>query len=281
MALDITDALRSLLVPSTRVIVFTGAGVSAESGVPTFRGSGGLWDNFKVEDYATPQAFQHNPLRVWEWYNWRREEILKAGPNPGHFAIHAFEEHFTEFTLITQNVDGLHEQAGNRNILKLHGDIWETRCSECGYSAVDTDARKGPLPPVCSCGGKMRPGVVWFGEFLPEAIYEKAANKSENCDLFFTVGTSAEVYPAAILPPQLGSMEPMLLKSISRGLQPRASRMRSSLENQGKYCLDLSGSLHRLGFARGECSRNPSGPFGGIDPFELYGIRTNKITLIP
>jgi NAD-dependent deacetylase len=200
MALEITNALKSLLVPSTRVVVLTGAGVSAESGVPTFRGSGGFWGNFKVQDYATPQAFQTDPQRVWEWYNWRREEILKAGPNPGHHAIHEFEEYFTEFTLVTQNVDGLHERAGSRKILKLHGDIWETRCSVCGHSVIDAEARKEPLPPICSCGGQMRPGVVWFGEFLPKAIYEQATIKSENCDLFFAVGTSAEVYPAAALP---------------------------------------------------------------------------------
>jgi len=200
MSLRVTKKLRSLLVPATRVVVFTGAGVSAESGIATFRGAQALWSNFRVEDYATPQAFSADPRKVWEWYNWRRSEILKTGPNPGHQAIFEFERFFKDFTLVTQNVDGLHDQAGNRKILKLHGDIWETRCSLCGHSVVDRQAREEPLPPLCLCGGRMRPGVVWFGEFLPENIYERAVSSAVSSELFFTVGTSAEVYPAAALP---------------------------------------------------------------------------------
>jgi NAD-dependent deacetylase len=182
------------------VVVFTGAGVSAESGIVTFRGANALWNNFRIEDYATPQAFSANPFKVWEWYNWRRREILKTVPNPGHLAICEFERYFNDFTLITQNVDGLHDEAGNQKILKLHGDIWETRCCVCGNSAIDKDAREQPLPPVCRCKGKMRPGVVWFGEFLPEIIYEQAVSSAKSSELFLSVGTSAEVYPAALLP---------------------------------------------------------------------------------
>jgi NAD-dependent deacetylase len=200
LSLRVTEKLRSLLIPSTRVVVFTGAGVSAESGIATFRGAQALWSSFRVEDYATPQAFLADPLKVWEWYNWRRREILKTGPNPGHLAICEFERYFKDFTLITQNVDGLHDQAGNQKILKLHGDIWETRCSLCGNSAIDTDARGEPLPPVCHCTGRMRPGVVWFGESLPEIVYERAVSSARRSGLFFSVGTSAEVYPAALLP---------------------------------------------------------------------------------
>lgn len=200
MSLQVTEKLRSLLVPATRVVVFTGAGVSAESGIATFRGARALWSTFRVEDYATPQAFLADPRKVWEWYNWRRREILKTGPNPGHEAIYEFERYFKNFTLITQNVDGLHDRAGNRKILKLHGDIWETRCSLCGELVVDKGAREEPLPPLCRCGGRMRPGVVWFGEFLPEDVYEQAILSAEDSELFFTVGTSAEVYPAAALP---------------------------------------------------------------------------------
>jgi NAD-dependent deacetylase len=200
MSFELSCKLKSLLVPSTRVVVFTGAGVSAESGVPTFRGTGGMWGDFKVEDFATPQAFLANPRRVWQWYNWRREELVKTEPNAGHFAISQFEAFFVDFTLVTQNIDGLHNRAGNRRPLKLHGDIWETRCVHCSSSTADTAVRPEPLPPVCSCGGKLRPSVVWFGEFLPEVIFAQAVEASQHCQLFFTVGTSAEVYPAASLP---------------------------------------------------------------------------------
>ncbi len=200
MSLRVTEKLRSLLIPSTRVVVFTGAGVSAESGIATFRGAHALWSNFRIEDYATPQAFLADPLKVWEWYNWRRREILKTDPNSGHLAICEFEQYFKDFTLITQNVDGLHDRAGNQKILKLHGDIWETRCPLCGDSAIDNDARGEPLPPLCRCKGRMRPGVVWFGESLSEVIYEHAVSSAKNSELFFSVGTSAEVYPAAVLP---------------------------------------------------------------------------------
>jgi len=200
MSFRVTDKLRTLLVPSTRVVVFTGAGVSAESGIATFRGAQSLWSDFRIEDYATPQAFSADPVRVWEWYNWRRREILKTGPNRGHNAICRFERYFKDFTLITQNVDGLHDQAGNRRILKLHGDIWETRCCMCGNSVIDKAEREQPLPPLCECKGKLRPGVVWFGEFLPEIVHEQAISSSKSSELFFSVGTSAQVYPAAALP---------------------------------------------------------------------------------
>ncbi len=200
MALQVSEKLKSLLCPSTRVVVFTGAGVSAESGIATFRGAQGIWKDFRVEDYATPRAFLADPRKVWEWYNWRRTKILEANPNPGHEAICEFERYFREFTLVTQNVDGLHDRAGNQKILKLHGDIWETRCNRCCLTLIDQAARDEPLPPRCSCGGNLRPGVVWFGEVLPERVYNQAASAAEKAQLFFTVGTSAEVYPAAFLP---------------------------------------------------------------------------------
>ena len=200
MPVRVSSKLKSLLVPPTRVVVFTGAGVSAESGVPTFRGQGGFWNKFRVEELATPEAFQADPQRVWEWYSWRREKILNVEPNPGHLAISEFEKYFVDFTLITQNVDGLHEKAGSRKTLKLHGDIWEIRCIRCGVSRQDFTVPMKPLPPTCVCGGYLRPGVVWFGEPLPPGIFEQAIERTENCDLFFSVGTSAEVYPAAYLP---------------------------------------------------------------------------------
>jgi len=200
MSVRVSGKLKSLLRPESRVVVFTGAGVSAESGVPTFRGQDGLWKKFRVEELATPEAFQTDPLRVWEWYSWRREKILNVEPNPGHLALFEFERYFSDFALITQNVDGLHEKAGSRKILKLHGDIWEIRCTRCGVSRQDFTAPMRPLPPTCGCGGYLRPGVGWFGESLPPGVFEQAVQRTENCNLFFSVGTSAEVYPAAYLP---------------------------------------------------------------------------------
>src|SRR5262245_12703156 len=200
MPVQFSSKLQSLLIPSTRVVVFTGAGISAESGVPTFRGKDGLWNEFRVEDLATPQAFARHPRRVWEWYSWRRELISRIEPNPGHLAVARFERFFSDFCLVTQNVDGLHDRAGNERILKLHGDIWDVRCISCGVGRTDLQPVLPTLPPRCECGDLLRPGVVWFGEMLPAGVFERAAGATSACDLFFSIGTSAEVFPAAQLP---------------------------------------------------------------------------------
>ncbi|PYV91956.1 MAG: NAD-dependent protein deacylase [Acidobacteria bacterium] len=200
MSTQISYKLKSLLIPETKVLVFTGAGISAESGVPTFRGEEGLWKKFRVQELATPEAFQANPRLVWEWYSWRRGQLVEVKPNPGHYAVCEFEKYFVDFILVTQNVDGLHDRAGNHKLLKLHGDIWETRCVHCGNTCMDFTVSFNRLPPVCACGGALRPGVVWFGEALPAGIFDQAVQKAEACNLFFSVGTSAEVYPAAYLP---------------------------------------------------------------------------------
>ena len=144
--------------------MLTGAGISAESGVPTFRGDGGLWKDYKAEDLATPEAFVKDPRLVWEWYNWRRELISKALPNAAHKALVQLEIRKREFTLITQNVDGLHDRAGSGRMLKLHGDIWRMRCTVCGANWPDRRAPLPKIPPHCACGGLARPGVVWFGD---------------------------------------------------------------------------------------------------------------------
>jgi NAD-dependent deacetylase len=200
MPVQFSSKLQSLLIPSTRVVVFTGAGISAESGVPTFRGQDGLWNEFRVEDLATPHAFAAHPKRVWEWYSWRRELISRIEPNPGHLAVAKLEKFFSEFCLVTQNVDGLHDRVGSQAILKLHGDIWDVRCVSCGLRRTDRRPVLPSLPPLCECGGMLRPGVVWFGEMLPADVFERAMGATQSCDLFFSVGTSAQVFPAAQLP---------------------------------------------------------------------------------
>jgi NAD-dependent deacetylase len=193
------DQARDWLAQATSVAVLTGAGISAESGVPTFRGAGGLWKEHKPEELATAEAFGRDPRLVWEWYNWRRELIAKAAPNPGHKALVQLEIRKPRFTLITQNVDGLHDLAGNGKILKLHGDIWRMRCTSCGANFPNRRVPLPKIPPHCACGGLARPGVVWFGEPLPDGMMKEAEHAAAAAQVFLVVGTSAVVYPAASL----------------------------------------------------------------------------------
>jgi NAD-dependent protein deacetylase/lipoamidase len=197
-------ALERLLHSARTICVLTGAGVSQESGVPTFRGEDGLWKQFRAEELATPEAFRRNPLLVWEWYAWRREIIHKARPNAAHVALARLEAKLASsggrFTLLTQNVDGLHERSGSHNVVRLHGSIWIVRCSSCGAERVDESVPLDPFPPRCSCSAMLRPGVVWFSEALPEDAWEKAARAAASAELCLVVGTSALVQPAASLP---------------------------------------------------------------------------------
>lgn len=183
------------------IAVLTGAGVSAESGVPTFRGPEGLWKQHRPEQLATPEAFARDPKLVWEWYDWRRGRLAQAKPNAAHRALVELERSAPRFTLATQNVDGLHDLAGSAHPLKLHGDVWTLRCVSCGASRTDRRTPLPELPPRCECGGLMRPGVVWFGEPLPREEWERASEAARACDVFLVVGTSAVVYPAASLVP--------------------------------------------------------------------------------
>jgi NAD-dependent deacetylase len=195
------EQAREWLAQAASVAVLTGAGVSAESGIPTFRGPGGLWRNYKPEDLATPEAFARDPRLVWEWYNWRRELIAKAEPNAAHLALAQLEIRKPRFTLITQNVDDFDHRAGSRRILKLHGDIWRMRCTVCGANWPDRRAPLPSLPPHCQCGGLARPAVVWFGEPLPDGMMNEAEHAASSAEVFLVIGTSAVVYPAAGLVP--------------------------------------------------------------------------------
>lgn len=193
---DLLIALRT----STRVAALTGAGVSQESGLRTFRDpQTGLWAKHRPEDLASPEAFRRDPKLVWDWYAWRREALKGVRPNPGHYALVEMEQRVPEFTLITQNVDGLHHMAGSRHLLELHGNIQRVRCSQCGRFAEDWPDGEEEVPQCSVCGGLLRPDVVWFGEALPRAALEEAVEASRACELFFSIGTSGVVQPAASL----------------------------------------------------------------------------------
>jgi NAD-dependent deacetylase len=184
-----------------RICVLTGAGVSAESGVPTFRASDGLWEGHRIEDVASPEGFYRDPLLVWNFYNARRENVTKVKPNPGHYALAKLEARWGDrFTLVTQNVDGLHSAAGNRNVLEVHGSLRRTRCLGC-REVKDRGLEPLGRAPMCECGAGLRPDIVWFGEALPEDTWQAAAIAAFECDLFLVVGTSAVVHPAASLVP--------------------------------------------------------------------------------
>ena len=195
------QSARQWLREASSVAALTGAGISAESGIPTFRGAGGLWREFRAEDLATPEAFARDPRLVWEWYDWRRGLIARAEPNDGHRALVELAQRVERFTLITQNVDGLHDRAGSRDVLKVHGDIWMVRCTACGRQTRDDRVPLPELPPRCECGGLLRPGVVWFGEPLPDDVWRDAERATRQAEVFLVIGTAAVVYPAAGLVP--------------------------------------------------------------------------------
>jgi NAD-dependent deacetylase len=229
----ISDKLLMALAHAHSVAVLTGAGISAESGVPTFRDPGGLWARFKPEELANFDAFMKNPDLVWEWYSHRREVISSVQPNPGHFALVEMEAMFNEFTLITQNVDNLHARAGSANIIELHGNIERSFCVDCKRWYSDIEAPPSVTGPRCDCGGLIRPDVVWFGEMLPQEAIRKATEAAEKADIFFSIGTSGEVYPAAQLP------------SIAR--------------RNGAYVVEINPGPTAISFQMTECLNGPSG----------------------
>jgi len=193
----IPKQLLAALQDGVRITVLTGSGVSAESGVPTFRDAqSGLWQQYSPEQLATPEAFAANPMLVWRWYQWRRELVFRAEPNPAHLSLARIQHYQQRFHLVTQNVDGLHQRAGSEDVVEYHGNIMRSRCSRDGCL---TDVGNLPgEPPACpACGAPVRPDVVWFGEPIPAWAHDRAMQATRDCDIFMAVGTSAAVYPAA------------------------------------------------------------------------------------
>ena len=221
---------------SSKVAVLTGAGISQESGVPTFRGKDGLWRTFRAEQLATPQAFERDPVVVWEWYDWRRGLIKPLEPNPGHDALVELEEKVRAFTLITQNVDGLHRAAGSKNPIEIHGTLWRVRCVKCRKV---TENREVPIeiPPTCeACGGLLRPDVVWFGESLDERILRAVYECLHDVEVMLIVGTSAVVQPAAsfgLLAKRAGAF----VVEINRSRTPQSSLLDVSIQGQAGVLL--------------------------------------------
>ncbi len=181
---------------ASSIAVLTGAGISAESGVPTFRGKEGIWNGGKVEELATPKSMYENPDQFWQFYNERRQKLEQISPNLGHYALVDIERHFEEFTIITQNIDDLHRRAGTKNLIELHGNIYRDKCTKCGHLQESAAGTRS----CAKCGGLIRPDVVLFGENLEENVLKKAQEAAAVCEVFFSIGTSSVVEPAASLP---------------------------------------------------------------------------------
>ena len=191
------NQLKARLASARAVAVLTGAGISADSGVPTFRGADGLWRTFRAEDLATPEAFARDPRLVWEWYDWRRALIATKSPNPAHHALVEMERRYERFWLITKNVDGLHAAAGSQQLVELHGNIWKVRCTKCGQVSVNREVPMTILPYCSACRGLLRPHIVWFGESLDPHDIARSEEALRACQVLLIIGTSEVVYPAA------------------------------------------------------------------------------------
>ncbi|MDH4080482.1 MAG: NAD-dependent deacylase [Nitrospira sp.] len=189
--------LKERVASAKDIVVLTGAGISADSGVPTFRGKDGLWRTYRAEDLATPEAFERDPQLVWEWYNWRREMIAAKRPNPAHHAVVELEQRYLNFWLITQNVDGLHRDAGSQKLSEIHGNIWMVRCTVCRHVFENRDVPVQILPKCHDCDGLLRPHIVWFGESLADEDLRRSYAALRSCSLCLIIGTSGLVYPAA------------------------------------------------------------------------------------
>jgi len=198
--MELPKELIEKLSKAKSIAVITGAGISAESGVPTFRGADGLWKKYRAEELATPYAFKKDPKLVWEWYDWRRGLISKTSPNKGHLAIAEMESLIKDFTLITQNVDGLHRSAGSKNIIEIHGNLWRVKCIDHGHISYNMDVPLKEIPPHCHCGSIVRPDVVWFGESLSQSDINNSYDALRRAEILLVVGTSGIVQPVASFP---------------------------------------------------------------------------------
>ncbi|UCC11908.1 MAG: NAD-dependent deacylase [candidate division WOR-3 bacterium] len=237
------DRARDLIIRARSVFVLTGAGISAESGIPTFRGTDGLWKNYSTTDLATPEAFKNNPTLVWEWYHWRQRIISQAQPNPAHQAIVQLEKHAERFLLLTQNVDGLHVRAGSKNVLELHGNIFRARCLLCGATLrhLPPDTEQESDLPRCTCGGLLRPDVVWFGETIPQDIWHTALTFLTKTEVAIICGTSGVVWPAASIP-EIARHEG--IATIEVNLEPTGISTMVDVSIQGKAGKLLPQLLH-------------------------------------
>ncbi len=225
--------VKARLARARSVTLLTGAGISADSGVPTFRGAEGLWRNFRPEELASPDAFARDPRLVWEWYNWRRELIATKSPNPAHFALADMERRFERCWLVTQNVDGLHRAAGSERLSEIHGNIWRVRCTGCGL--VD-DNREVPIPilPHCArCGELLRPHIVWFGESLDPVDLDRSYQALRSCEVLLIIGTSGVVYPAASFAP-LAKTAGAFVVEINLDPTPQSDLVDLSLQGRAK-----------------------------------------------
>lgn len=232
------EELKQRIAEAKNIVVLTGAGISAESGVPTFRDAlTGLWEQFDPSELATPEAFLRDKALVWGWYEWRRKLLLKAKPNPAHIAIAELQKRHENFTLITQNVDDLHEQAGSKDVLHVHGSIYKPHCFSCEepytFTEPPTIEKEQSLqPPKCTrCSGSIRPGVVWFGEMLPIKVLKHSVEAIDACDLLLSIGTSGLVYPVAVFPERASENGATV---IHINLEPFETRYPKSYVVQGK-----------------------------------------------
>jgi NAD-dependent deacetylase len=198
--MGIPDGVISEISKAKRIAVLTGAGISAESGIMTFRGKNGIWEKFEPDEVATPAAWAKDPKKVWDFHEGLQQAVSESKPNSAHLTLAEMEDHFEEFALITQNIDNYHRDAGSKNVIELHGNAFRMKCTGCGTVSRDTEIPKSELPPKCTCGSLLRPDVVWFNEPLPGDALNGAFAASESCEVMLVIGTSAFVQPAALMP---------------------------------------------------------------------------------
>lgn len=221
--MSIFEIIKDQVGDAKKIVFVTGAGISQESGIPTFRGKKGLWRNHDAMKLATIDAFYENPRLIWEWYNERRRNIFAAQPNQGHKAIAELEE-YVDVVVLTQNIDGLHQKAGSTQVLELHGSIIKIKCSVCEFRE-EVISEFSEIPPLCSCGNVLRPDVVWFGESLRQDVWQKAIIAASECDLMIIAGTSLVVSPANTLPIHAKQNDAILIE-----INPEKTEMSSEMD---------------------------------------------------